>query len=312
MLPYFPFGDRFNDKMGTTPLGDGEGRVEVDWSYADDIALKRALLVETPNYYFQAQSNTEAAQWEVLELLLNNLCRANSGRFFLEKTGDHWRWRSGLLNEETAFMFGRSETLPLAPLDWVGRQVQEDLLLLDGSPPALVAGQLCFANDWSLGEKLGLPFAAIHAPVGDSVAPMLRAAETLLERLPANRPVARFNWSFKLSDELDQSARHAPRLKAELARVAPELTPESTGDRLFVRVERQTLSRLSRSGAVLFTVRTFQNRLAAEAADPARAARMLDVLRTAPGGLLDYKSITPFLEPLLAYLERRAAPYNQP
>lgn len=308
MLPHFPFGERFNDKMGTSPLGDGEGRAEVNEAYADEIALKRALLAENRGYYFQAQPGTEAAQWEVLGLLLHDLHRLDAGRFFLEKDGDAWRWRNGLLGEETDFVFGNSDTLPLAPLDWVGRHVQEDLLVLDGSPPALVAGQLCFANDWSLGEKLGLPFTAIHAPVGDSVAPMLRAAGTFVERLPPNRPVWRLNWSFKHSPELDQTTRHAPRLKAELARLAPALTPATAGERLFVRVERQTLTRLPRSGAVLFTVRTFQNRLADEAADPTRAARMLAVLRTTPPGLLEYKSIAPFLEPLLAYLARRAAP----
>lgn len=306
MLPHFPFADRFNDKMGTHPLAEGEGRVEVGPEYAAEVALKRCLLAGHPAYYFRALPGTEAAQWEALGLLLDDLHRLNDERFFLEKTGDQWHWRNGLLGEETAFVFGKAETLPLAPLDWVGRQVQEDLLLLAGTPPALVAGQLCFANDWSLEEKLGLPFAAVHAPVGDSVAPMLRAAGTFVERLPPNRPVWRLNWSFKHSPDLDQTTRHAPRLKAELAALAPTLTPDTIGERLFVRVERQTLTRLPRSGAVLFTVRTHQRRLAAEAADPDRAARMRATLRSTPPGLLDYKSITPFLRPLLRYLAEKS------
>jgi len=36
------------------------------------------------------------------------------------------------LGETTTFTPGDAATLPLAPLDWVGRQVQEDLLVLDG------------------------------------------------------------------------------------------------------------------------------------------------------------------------------------
>lgn len=310
MLPHFPFADRFNDKMGTQPLREGEGRVEIDAAYPSEIGLKRTLLAEHPDYYFRALPNHETAQWEALDLLLHDLHRLDADRFSLEKRGDRcrWCWRNAALREKTEFVFGKTETLPLAPLDWIGRQVQEDLLLLAGTPPALVVGQLCFANDWSLDEKLGRPFAEIHAPVGDSVAPMLRAAGTFVERLPPNRPVWRLNWSFKHSAELDQTTRHAPRLKAELAILAPSLTPETVGERLMVRVERQTLTRLPHSGAVLFTVRTHQNRLAAEAADPTRAARILAVLRTTPPGLLDYKSITPFLEPLTWFLERKSQP----
>lgn len=306
MLLHFPFADRFNDKMGVNPLPDGQGRVEVGTAYEAEISLKRKRLAEHPDYYYRALPGTEDAQWEVLGLLLHDLHRLDDDRFFLQKSGNCWHWQNGLLNEETELVFGKPETLPLAALDWVGRQVQEDLLLLAGTPPVLVAGQLCFANDWSLEEKIGLPFAAIHAPVGDSVAPMLRAAGTFVERLPAHRPVWRLNWSFKHSDELDQTTRHAPRLKAELAALAPTLTPDTVGERLFVRVERQTLTRLPQSGAVLFTVRTHQNRLAAEAANPDRAARMLAVLRGTPPGLLDYKSITPFLAPLLRFLEEKS------
>lgn len=308
MLPHFPFADRFNDKMGTQPLREGEGRVEADAAYAAEIGLKRNLLAEHPDYYFRALPGTETAQWEALDLLLHDLHRLDADRFFLEKKDDRWRWQNGVLREKTDFVFGKTETLPLAPLDWLGRQVQEDLLLLAGSPPALVAGQLCFANDWSLDEKLGLPFAEIHAPVGDSVAPMLRAGAAFVERLPPNRAVWRLNWSFKHSPELDQTTRHAPRLKAELADLAPSLTPATIGQRLFVRVERQTLTRLPGSGAVLFTVRTHQSRLDAEANAPDRATRMLTVLRSTPPGLLDYKSITPFREPLLRFLEQKAHP----
>ncbi len=303
MLPYFPFGLRYNEKMGTAPLREGERLIEPDGRYEAEISFKRNLLAADPDYCTQAPPETETAQWDVLEAVLDDLHRHDPAHFFLKKTADAWHWHNRQLDEETRFVFGKSASLPLPPLDWVGRQTQEDLLVMQGG--VLAAGQLCFANDWSLGEKMGKPFLEIHAPVGPVITPMLHAAQTLLERL--TRPVWRLNWSFKLSDSLDQSTRHHAALKAEFGRILPTLTPSNLGERVWVRVERQTLSRLPRSGGILFSVRTYQSQLETEVADADRAARILAVLRSAPVELLDYKSVTPFLGTLLDCLEKKTA-----
>src|SRR6266567_3575328 len=62
---------------------------------------------------------------------------------------NRWVWRNRLLDNETHFVLGEHDSLPLPPLDWVGRQVQEDLLILRGTTEdgmSLVAGHLCFPN----------------------------------------------------------------------------------------------------------------------------------------------------------------------
>ncbi|GAB3956458.1 DUF3445 domain-containing protein [Spirosoma harenae] len=302
MLPYFPFGQRFNDKMGTLPLSEKDRLIDVDEHYWAEVNLKRQLLTELPGYYFQALPDYELAQWDVLELVLQNLARTYPSQFGLEQNGDHWHFTNQLLSEAATFTSGDSSTLPLAPLNWVGRHIQEDLLILSGTDSRLVAGQLCFGNDWSLDEKIGLPFWQIHAPITPIVEPMVRAAQAFMERLPVGRPVWRMNWSVKVSDQLDMTSRHTPTLKQRLADQLPQLTPETIGDQLYVRVERQTLTRLPRSGAILFSIHTYQNLLAHEASDPERAARMAQVFSTTPEAMLDYKSMTGFLPALLSYL----------
>lgn len=303
-LSYFPFGQRFNDKMGTAPVTETDRLIEVDAHYLPEVRLKRQLLTDLPSYYYHALPGYERAQWEMLALVLQNLVRFNPDQFRLRQETDRWHWTNHLLDEETTFTFGDAHTLPLAPLDWAGRQTQEDLLLLAEPEATLVAGQLCFANDWCLDEKLGLPFWHIHAPVTPMVAPMLRAAQKLLERLPAGRSVWRLNWSVKVSDQLDMTSRHAPALKQQLTERLPELTPDTIGEQLYIRVERQTLTRLPHSGAILFGVHTYQNLLAREAADPERAFRMAQVFSTTPPALLDYKGMTAFMPALLAYLNK--------
>ena len=345
MLPYFPFGNYFNDKIGTVLLTENEPLVDVDTHYRAEIMVKRALLSELPNYYFQAQPGHETAQWDVLELVLNHLSRFWPDSFSLHKTGDVWQWENRMLAETATFTFGDVSTLPeyprihgsgqpsgarykkekfdqiepdeyalppnlfggdrLSPLDWVGRQIQEDLLVLAGSEPSLVAGQLCFGNGWSLDEKMGLPFWEIHAPITPIVEPMMRAAQNVMNRLTVGRPVWRLNWSIKSTDQLDMTSRRTPDLAQRLNDQLPNLRPETIDSQVFIRIERQTLTRLPRSQAILFGIHTYQNRLDHELAQrPDAAQRLLNVLNTAPPALLDYKGISPFLIPLTAHLNR--------
>ncbi|GAA4457486.1 DUF3445 domain-containing protein [Nibrella saemangeumensis] len=303
MLRYFPFQQQFNDKMGTMLLLPTDPLIEADEHYGHEVQLKRRLLTEFPQYYYQSLPGYQTAQWEVLAMVLESLVQHNPEHFCLTRPGHHWHWQNRLLNEEVVFTFGDAASLPLEPLDWAGRQVQEDLLLLAGDEPHLVAGQLCFGNGWSLDEKLSLSFWNLHGPVSSIVKPMMQAAQKFMERLPAGRPVWRLNWSLKLTDQLDLTSRHTADLNQQLAELLPNLTPTNIGQHLFVRIERQTLTRLPQSGAILFGIHTYQNRLDNEAADPERALRIGQVVSTTPPAMLEYKGITPFLEPLLAYLQ---------
>ena len=119
--------------------------------------------------------------------------------------GARWRWTNRLLGTETAFTMGDPATLPLPPLDWVGRQVQEDLCLMDGNEPGtpLVAGHLCFASGWCLDDKMGQSFLAIHSPVPGFAENIGRPADLMMQRIKVGRPTARVNWTIHPSDRLN-------------------------------------------------------------------------------------------------------------
>lgn len=306
MLPYFPFGQQFNDKMGTMPLTNTDRFIDVDDHYQAEVALKRQLLQELPAYYFQSMPGYDVAQWEVVELILGDLASAYPDTFRLERKGTQWLWYNSLLNEETNFTFGDQTTLPCSPLDWVGRQLQEDLLLLSGESANLVAGQLCFGNGWSLDEKIGLPFWEIHAPINSIVEPMMRSAQKLMERLPAGKPIWRLNWSIKASDQLDMTSRHTPALNQHLIDYLPSINEANAGDHLHLRIERQILSRLRQSNAILFSIHTYQHVVSQEIRQrPQSASLISQVLRTTPEAMLAYKGITPYFNQLISYLNNR-------
>ena len=251
--------------------------------------------------YFQAMPDTASLQWEVVELLLQNMAAHYPQYFTLSKDGNRWTWCNRLLNEETQFVFGQCESLPQPPLDWVGRQVQEDLLILqsteDGSMP-LVAGQLCFPNAWCLDDKMQQSFLAIHGNVPLFAEHLGRSSSLLLQRLKVGRPVWRLNWSIKATSRLN----HTPRFQYEEQQSAQEITRENIGERCFLRIERQGLTRLPDTHAILFTIHTYQYPLAQVVQTVDAACRMYNIVKTMPEEMLIYKAISPFVDVLLAYL----------
>jgi hypothetical protein len=305
-LRYFPFGKEFDLKMGTSFFKPEDDLIEIDNHYVDEIMMKREILRNDHHYYYRSQPGTEEAQWDVVNVILTDMSRSNPLFFQLTRDQDQWHWQNKLLNEDITFRFGDASTLPCEPLDWIGRQVQEDLVILGSDSNAtMVAGQLCFANGFSLDDKFGQPFLTIHAPAPRMIVPTMDAAQKLIERLPPNRPIWRASWNFKVCNELDLTSRHNARYKKEMDEISPTLSPDNIGQKLFIRIERQTLTRLPLSSCILFGIHTYINRLADECEDKDRVDRMLKVLQSTPREMLDYKAITPFEGALLGYLSKR-------
>lgn len=303
MLPYFPFEqDSYAMALGVRALRSDEALIEVDEAhYHAEVALKATLLAANPRAHFQAQSGTEPRQWELLTVVLPIMARQHPRHFALTVEGERWHWRNHLLGTETTFTPGVADSLPRAPLDWLGHQLQEDLLLLDGTREGLplVAGQLCFPSVWSLDEKLGRSLLEVHAPVPGFDKQLGSSTLNLLERLKPGRTVTRVNWAITITERLDL----APWTVPEWQHLFQDLTAHNAGERCFLRLERQTLTLLPDTRSILFTIHTYRAPVATEVVDPARRRRLASVLRTVPPAMRDYKRLTPLLEPLLAWLD---------
>jgi dimethylamine monooxygenase subunit A len=173
---------------------------------------------------------------------------------------------------------GRRPAGDLEPLDAAGRLVQEDLCLLverDGAHH-LDGASLCFPSYWRLADKLGRPLAEVHGPVPHYADDLAGRVERHLAGLRPGRPVWRRNWSIH-----DDPTLH-------LSRPTPP-QPVDPPVGLWLRSERQTLSRLPRSGAVLFTIGTQQVPLSVLADRPALASAMADAIEAWSEGMRAYK-----------------------
>ncbi|HEX4017818.1 MAG TPA: DUF3445 domain-containing protein [Frankiaceae bacterium] len=169
------------------------------------------------------------------------------------------------------------------PLEEAGRLVPEDFCVHLPDPQTgamtLVAGCVAFPNRWTLGDKLGQPVTAVHAPVPDYAPQLGRPVERLLDRLPAHRVMERSNWAVVGDDELFAPLQSKDR--------RPDWKGVDT--KRWLRIERQTLRRLARSGAVVFTIRTLLSPLQILRNDPEAAELLAQAIRELPEPVARYK-----------------------
>lgn len=148
---------------------------------------------------------------------------------------------------ELAAMLGLSGALPEA-----AAAHHEDMCLLTRHPDEdiyrLVGAAVAFPTDWHPRYKMGLPLAAMHAPIQGYAEQLASGVDHFMAKLKPGKIFGRCNWFISPTPELRWIADQPP----EIAFGA--VTADNAGETLFVRSERQTLRRLPETGAILFTI----------------------------------------------------------
>jgi dimethylamine monooxygenase subunit A len=171
----------------------------------------------------------------------------------------------------------------LHPLDAAARLVPEDLVLLVERDGRLVVGggSVCFPNRWDLQSKIGLTMAEVHAPV-DLLNEHLEAPiDAFLERLTPDRSFWRLGWGV-----IDTADWYTPTDGSAGPRPADPPPHE-----LYLRVERETLRRLPRTGCILFTIRTYVTPVSSPLSVPEVAERFAASLDSLPEAVRRYKDL---------------------
>jgi hypothetical protein len=148
------------------------------------------------------------------------------------------------------------------------RAVADDLCLMEkrGGEWTLTAASLCAPSFFSADEVVGRPLAGLHAPVPGFNDGLLHRVARIFDHLQHDQLVERRNWTVVNSPDL-----HQPDPAPYRARLAGQSLEEIAAS-LHVRRERQTLRRAPETGAVLFTIRIWTERLDDLLADPQRRA----------------------------------------
>jgi hypothetical protein len=148
---------------------------------------------------------------------------------------------------ELAAMLGVEGALPEAAL-----ARHEDMCLLtkaEGDDQyRLIGAAVAWPSDWHPAEKIGLPLRALHAPIAGYEEQLATGVDRFMETLRPGMIYGRCNWFIAATGE----PRWLPERPPQEA--FAHVTAENAGETLFVRSERQTLRRLPRTGAILFTI----------------------------------------------------------
>ncbi len=279
-------------QIGIKPLDPREW-IEVDAllpAYLDEKARLEAVSFAQ---VFMAEPDTEAAQHEVLTKLVAHL---------LERYPNVYRQAGTAIEILPA---GRRVDLADAAvptLQRAARLVQEDLVLMRRGPAdwRLAAASLSFPSSWVLGEKFGRPMHEVHAPVPGFAEGTRNAAliERMFDNCRPDAPMIRWNWSLFGDDRLFHPEAGHP----DQPRFA---------DGAYLRLERQTFTRLPLSGDLLFTIRIGirpVGSLAENPAGPAIARTLLAQLEALDETQLAYKGLLADHTLLRQMLVRQAGP----
>lgn len=175
-------------------------------------------------------------------------------------------------------------------------QVADDLCVLlpdENGVMRLRGGVVCSPNRWRLAEKINGTMTDIHAPVARYDTDLESPVNAVMKRMSPERPLWRVNWGLSNHPSLFQPE-------------TPPITPEMSMGDMWMRIEWQTLRALPETGAVLFTIRTYVERLSDFVHRDYQVVNSVsDLIAKIPENVAAYKSIAPYRDAVVAFLDRR-------
>ncbi|KDQ64983.1 hypothetical protein JAAARDRAFT_111140, partial [Jaapia argillacea MUCL 33604] len=216
--------------------------------------------------------------------------------------------------------------------------IQDDLaLMVEGSDGRYYfqAGAICVPGFWRMSDKIGMPLEEIHTSgnVPQYQEKLHVSLARFFKRLPVDKPVIRNNyfvqivqpnpspadidpeelaWSNTTNGDEDafEHGTHGP--EQQTVNTTFVRSPDDPGSEpaytvhpstLRMRTERQTLRRLPRSGAVVFTIRTYLFPVEEIAKEKGAPGRMASAVRSWPEDVAKYKGQKRYKDILLDYLD---------
>ena len=218
---------------GTGPVAPGDW-LRVDDAYAAQMALRDRLLAERREDVHALAPEAAPAARELLQVVLADLAL---------RTG--FRVSSGRVTRPDRVTVDLDDDAPLVTL---GRLVQPDYCILQrrGTEPehVMTGAVLCFPANWSLAQKFGRPLTAIHDPVPSYTGDLARRVQRLFDAVRPGVPL----WRINLLTYADPDLHQPPRPGTGRS--------DPGGAAQYLRSERQCISRLPDSDAVIFAIHT--------------------------------------------------------
>lgn len=198
--------------------------------------------------------------------------------------------------------------LPEDPMAMSARLVQDDLALMfekEDGQYYLLAGAILLAGFWRLEDKFGTSLSKIHTSgdVPQFKEKLEKGMMNFFRRIRPEDPVLRNNYFLQVDDDLAWSHSIGREDSPEVSWNTAE--KNRAIEHHYFRSERQSLRRLPRSGAVVFTIRTYFEPITEIVKEPYVPGRLASAIRSWGEDVSRYKGKEKYAEVLLEYLDRK-------
>jgi dimethylamine monooxygenase subunit A len=287
--------------LGLGPVRKSEW-IQFSPRHADNMREKRGRLSAQFDRYYRTLAESVNAQRELRDRVVAHLATDHTDRYALAGstlTSHH---------ESLAWHLDDPNVEPLRQLSDI---IEEDFMLLQElhGVMRITASSNAYSSSGRLVSAVGQTVHWAHIPVPTLSDTLGVRIDRVLSSVHEDTPCERFNWQVTPMGTLffphDPHRANADAMRAVCDALCRD--PGTAGELLFIRVERQTLSRLPASGAVAFSLHTYSDPLSVLEADPQAAHSMLRLLEGYSDSRWHYSEMDIVREPLLNYLRRVAA-----
>lgn len=271
--------------------------------YPKDVDLEGSTIFTSPI--------AEPVIRELYDVVVQYMCDKYPMYFKLSEDGT--LVHNGITKEDVPTKAGNIEAKKL--LYYLVRTIEEDFIIMMPDPSLDEAeygdeyyfkgGVFAFAAGFNPREKINKPLTFIHEPIPGYHSKLRLSMNRYFEKLPAGKFVGRANFSIQAHDKFfvddDNKGYH---LTEEEVRKEIPFEDLDFEKQVHYRSERQMLTRLPKTGAVIFTIRTYLHPFSDFKSQPKEVSqRLLGALQKFPDDMAKYKGLTRIGPAAIRYLK---------
>ncbi|KAF8746424.1 hypothetical protein RHS02_00897, partial [Rhizoctonia solani] len=262
--------------------------IELSASYEWYLAEKKRVIEEQGKKVIDSLPENDAACGELLELVVEFMTTRYPTLFDrLAQTMQDGKELDGVYSHVTKERYQWVKSCPpegVEGLKIISRLTENDFSMArerEDGHIYFVGGLVAFPGSYLLSEKIGKSMHDVHVPVPHFNQKLLVSVERALKRMDPSAPFERSSW--EIVDDNNLFTHNIAQLpEGGKCTVDP-------GD-MYLRVDRQVLRKLPRSGVIAFTAHPIIKRMRDIKQDsPLVPALLAKILEESPKDLTDYK-----------------------
>lgn len=291
--PWRPFRWPYHQTMSIFKL-DPNHWLDMDKYYVHYIEEKKRIIHTYGDENIGWLPGSEDACLELMEIVRDHMLKRYPLLFTTQDNGVH------IKNELTGETLDFSLPLKDHPLIYVSKMAKEDFYIVlkdDDGKHYLKAAAVPFpGGSFGIKHKLGKNLDVIHTYVPEYETKLKKSMERWFAKMQPADLVERASWYISWDHKLLCNNVYALQ-KDE--KVDPSIKP----DQFNVRIERQTLRRLPRSKAIIFTNHPIFYSIDEMKDEPGVPAIIKKIIYEAPEGIIKYKNFDSFRDHISDYLQ---------